>query len=272
MKQRRASLTVRAVPLMAAVLLAGCGGSSSGGPAAPAGGTTTSAGASSSPTGSITVLAAASLTGSFTELAHSFEAAHPGSKVVLSFGASSTLAQQALQGAPADVFASASQKNMDQVVQGGAARGPQVFAKNVMEIAVPPANPAKIMQLSDLARPGVKLVLCQPQVPCGAVAATVLKNAGVQAKPVSLEADVKATLTKVQLGEADAGVVYVTDVKAAGAKVQGIPIPTGVNASTDYPVAVLKDAPNHALADQFVASVLSEQGRSVLSKAGFQAP
>jgi molybdate transport system substrate-binding protein len=253
----------------AALLLAGCAAGSSG--TRPSTGGATSA-ASASATGSITVLAAASLTGSFTELAHRFEAAHPGSKVVLSFGASSTLAQQALNGAPADVFASASQKNMDQAVQGGVASSPQVFARNVMELAVPPANPAAITGLADLARPGVKLVLCQPQVPCGAVAGKVLQKAGVAAHPVSLETDVKATLTKVELGEADAGIVYVTDVKAAGSKVKGIPIPAGVNASTDYPVAVLKDAPNRALAEQFVSYLLSEEGASVLARAGFEKP
>ncbi|HEU4676920.1 MAG TPA: molybdate ABC transporter substrate-binding protein [Motilibacteraceae bacterium] len=263
---------VLAAAAVATLLLGGCGSSSSGAGGPADGAATSSAGATPAPAGSITVLAAASLTGSFTELAHRFEAAHPGSKVVLSFGASSTLAQQALAGAPADVFASASQKNMDQVVQGGAAGAPRVFARNVMELAVPPADPAGISGLADLARPGVKLVLCQPQVPCGALAATVLQKAGVTAHPVSLETDVKATLTKVELGEADAGIVYVTDVKAAGSKVKGISIPAAVNASTDYPVAVLKDAPNSALAEQFVSYLLSEEGSSVLAQAGFEKP
>ncbi|MGN6333078.1 MAG: molybdate ABC transporter substrate-binding protein [Motilibacteraceae bacterium] len=265
------SWTRRLLPPVAAaaLLLAGCASGSSG---SSTGGTEASSGSTAAASGSITVLAAASLTGSFTELAHRFEAAHPGSKVVLSFGASSTLAQQALEGAPADVFASASQKNMDQVVQGGEASGPRVFARNVMELAVPPADPAGITGLADLARPGVKLVLCQPQVPCGAVAGQVLAKAGVAAHPVSLETDVKATLTKVELGEADAGIVYVTDVKAAGSKVKGIPIPAAVNASTDYPVAVLKGAPNRALAEQFVSYLLSEEGVAVLARAGFEKP
>ena len=222
--------------------------------------------------GTVTVLAAASLTGAFTGLARQFEADHPGTEVVLSFGPSSGLAEQVVQGAPADVFASASAKNMQQVVDAGYARSPQTFAKNVLEIAVPPSNPGRVSGLSDLARPGVKVALCQPQVPCGAVAATVFANAGIRVRPVTEEADVKAVLSKVSLGEVDAGLVYVTDVRAAKDAVRGIGIPTGVNASTSYPIATLKDAPNAAAARAFVDLVLSDAGRSALARAGFEAP
>ena len=222
--------------------------------------------------GTVTVLAAASLTGAFTTLGKQFEAAHPGTQVRLSFGASSALAQQINQGAPADVFASAATTNMKQVIDAGGAAAPKNFVKNVMEIAVPPSNPAKVGGLADLARPGVKVALCQPQVPCGAVAAQVFKNAQVTVTPVTLEQDVKSTLTKVQLNEADAGVVYTTDVKAAGAKVTGIPIPADVNASTEYPIAALSKAPNSAGAQAFVDYVLSPAGQTVLTAAGFEKP
>jgi len=162
------------------------------------------------------VFAAASLTESFTALGKKFHEEHPGTKVVFEFGPSSGLAEQIGQGAPADVFASASPTNMDTVVQKGNASDPQDFVTNSAEIAVPPSNPASITQLSDLARPGVKVVVCQPQVPCGKVAAQVFAKAGVTVKPVSEEVDVKSTLAKVTLGEADAGMVYVTDVLAGG--------------------------------------------------------
>jgi molybdate transport system substrate-binding protein len=161
---------------------------------------------------------------------------------------------------------------MDQVVTAKAASDPQTFAKNVMEIAVPPANPAHIAQLSDLAKPGVKVVLCAEAVPCGSTARKVFANAKLTVTPVSNEADVKATLTKVQLGEADAGVVYVTDVLAAGSHVKGITIPADVNASTSYPIATLTSAKNPDLAKAFVAYVLSVDGATVLSQAGFEKP
>jgi molybdate transport system substrate-binding protein len=218
------------------------------------------------------VLAASSLTGTFTTLGKQFEAANPGTTVKLSFGASSALAQQITQGAPADVFASAATKNMDQVTKAGGASKSTNFVKNVMEIAVPPSNPANIATVADLGKSGVKLVLCQPQVPCGATAATVFKNAKVTVKPVSFEADVKSTLTKVQSGDADAGVVYVTDVLAAGSKVKGIEIPADQNASTEYPIAALTKAPNAAGAQAFVDYVLSAAGQSVLTAGGFLAP
>ena len=218
------------------------------------------------------VFAAASLTESFTALGKKFHEEHPGTKVVFEFGPSSGLAEQIGQGAPADVFASASPTNMDTVVQKGNASDPQDFVTNSAEIAVPPSNPASITQLSDLARPGVKVVVCQPQVPCGKVAAQVFAKAGVTVKPVSEEVDVKSTLAKVTLGEADAGMVYVTDVLAAGDKVKGIEIPAAQNASTTYPIAALSKSEHEKQAKEFVDLVLSRDGAAVLTKAGFRTP
>jgi molybdate transport system substrate-binding protein len=229
-------------------------------------------GSSSKATGTVTVFAAASLEEAFTTLGHRFEQAHPGAHVVLSLGPSSGLATQITQGAPADVFASASTKNMDQVVSAGAAAAPRTFARNSMEVAVPPSNPARVASVRDLGRPGVKVALCQPQVPCGVTAATVFARAGVQVHPVSQELDVKSVLAKVTLGEVDAGVVYVTDVKAAGRRVRGIPIPGGVNASTSYPIATLTSAPNPQAAQSFTDYVLSAEAAPVLADAGFGVP
>jgi molybdate transport system substrate-binding protein len=252
---------------LSAALVSGCGSSASSG---STGGS--NSGSSSSLKGPITVLAAASLTEAFTTLGHQFEAAHPGTKVVFSFGPSSGLATQITAGAPADVFASASQKNMDQVTSAGAATSPIAFAKNTMEIAVPPSNPAAIASVSDLAKNGVKIALCQAQVPCGTVAQQIFTNANVTVTPVTQEADVRSVLAKVQLGEVDAGVVYVTDVRAAGDKVKGIEIPAAVNASTAYPIVALTKAPNAAGAKAFVDFVLSSAGSSVLTSDGFAAP
>lgn len=274
---RRPVLIALAAVAAASTLLSGCGSSSGGSgdskssTSAAASGPA-SASSSAAPSGQITVLAAASLTGSFTTIGKAFEAAHPGTEVVFSFGASSTLATQITSGAPADVFASASMKNMDQAVTAKAASNPKPFAKNAMEIAVPPADPAKITQLADLAKPGVKVVLCAQAVPCGATARTVLANAKLTVTPVSNEADVKATLSKVTLGEADAGIVYVTDVLAAGDKVKGIAIPADVNASATYPIAALTASKNPDLAKAFVDYVLSTDGAAALTGAGFEKP
>lgn len=252
------------LPVLALGLTA-CGGSSSS--AKPGSSSSGSRGR-----GTITVFAAASLKEAFTTIGTRFEKAHPGTKVRLSFGASSDLSVQIIQGAPADVFASASSKNMAQVVKDGAATGPTTFTKNVMEIAVPPDNPKQIRSIADLTKPGVKVALCQPQVPCGAVAIQVFRNAKVTVKPVTLEVDVKSTLSKVELNEVDAGVVYVTDVRAAGAKVKGIIIPAAVNASTEYPITPLRHSRNSAAAQAFAAYVLSPAGQQVLGAAGFEQP
>jgi len=267
MRQSVLTLTVVAA---AGLLLAGCGSSSA--PAASSSKPSAPGSSSAGLSGTVNVFAAASLKEAFTQLGKKFEAAHPGAKVVFNFGPSSGLATQINQGAPADVFASASTKNMDQVVTTGAASAPTNFASNVMEIAVPAKNPANVTQLSDLARSGVKVALCQSAVPCGATAAKVFTNAKLTVTAVTQEVDVKAVLTKVTLGEVDAGVVYVTDVRAAGAKVKGIEIPADVNASTKYPIATLTKAPNKATAQAFTDYVLSAEGASVLTAAGFAKP
>jgi molybdate transport system substrate-binding protein len=266
---RRFAATLLTTSLIV-VGLAACGSNNSGTSSAP--GPSASESGSLSLSGNITVFAAASLTESFTELGKQFESANPGTKVTFSFGASSGLAQQINSGAPADVFASASPKNMDQVVDVGGASNPKVFATNKMEIATPPNNPAQIASVNDLAKSSVKTALCQPKGPCGSVAQQVFTNAKITVKPVTLEPDVKSVLTKVQLGEVDAGMVYVTDVKAAGEKVKGVEISDDVNASTDYPIAALTKSGNAAVASAFVDLVLSPAGQGVLTAAGFQAP
>jgi molybdate transport system substrate-binding protein len=252
---------------LAAVALAGCSSSSSGGAAS-----TASPASSSASTASITVFAAASLTGTFTEIGKQFEAAHPGDKVTFSFGPSSGLATQITNGAPADVFASAAPANMEQVVTAGDASNPQDFAKNIMEVAVPPSNPANVKSVNNLAKKSVKVALCQPQVPCGVVAAEVFKNAGITVKPVTLEADVKSVLAQVELNEVDAGMVYVTDVQAASTKVKGVKIPADDNASTLYPIAIISKSSHQSVAQAFVAYVLSPAGQQVLAAAGFEKP
>ena len=264
---RRFAIAFLATALVA-VGLAGCGsGDDSSGSSSSASGSS-----SASLSGSITVFAAASLTESFTTLGQQFETANPGVKVTFSFAASSALAMQITSGAPADVFASASTKNMDQVVSAGDASDPKVFATNVMEIAVPPANPGKVTGVESLASSSVKSALCQPQVPCGVVAQQVFTNAKITVKPVTLEPDVKSVLAKVQMNEVDAGMVYVTCVKEAGDKVKGVEIPADINASTDYPIAALSRSSNAAVAAAFVDYVLSPAGESVLTAAGFQQP
>jgi molybdate transport system substrate-binding protein len=266
---RRFALTVAA---LAAVTVAGCSSSSSS--SAPSGGGSSSpaAGSSALPAGTITVFAASSLKETFTQLGTQFEAAHPGDTVKFSFGASSTLATQITSGAPADVFASAAPKNMNTVVSAGDASNPQDFAVNTAEVAVPPGNPANVTSVDDLAKSSVKVALCQPQVPCGVVATQVFKNSGITVKPVTLQPDVKSVLSQVELGNVDAGVVYVTDVKAAGAKVTGVPISASDNASTTYPIATISNSKNQSIAQAFVAYVLSPPGQAVLSAAGFLEP
>lgn len=253
--------------LATAALLSGCGGSEDAGPGSSPSGST-----SPLVSETINVFAAASLQEAFTALGKQFEAKHPGSKVVFNFGPSSGLATQIGAGSPADVFASASTKTMDQVVAGGDATEPKDFAANTMEIAVPPDNPAGVKAVADLARKGVKVALCQADVPCGVTAAKVIQNAQVTVTPVTEEIDVKAVLSKVDLGEVDAGVVYVTDVRAAGDKVLGIEIPDDVNASTTYPIAALTGSENQGTADAFVDYVLSTDGAAALTAAGFSAP
>ena len=231
-----------------------------------------SSGSSSNKDVTIRVFAAASLTETFTKLGKQFEKDHPGTKVQFSFGPSSGLAEQIGSKAPADVFASASPTNMDTVVQAGDAKDPQDFATNSMEIATPPDNPAGVAAVADLAKPAVKVAVCQPQVPCGKVATEVFSKAGVTVKPVTEEVDVKSVLTKVTLKEVDAGMVYVTDVQAAGDKVTGVEIPGDENARTSYPIATLTGSEHQKEASEFVDLVLSGDGTKVLQEAGFESP
>lgn len=217
------------------------------------------------------VFAAASLTDSFEEIGQRFEAENPGVTVELNLGPSSGLSQQIVSGAPADVFASAAVSNMDTVVEAGLATDPTVFVTNSLEIAVPPGNPAGVEGLEDLTDPEVSVAVCEPEVPCGVVAAEVLSNAGLDVRPATEEADVRSVLTRITLDEADAGLVYVTDVIAAGEDVEGVDIPGDLNAVTDYPIAALEDSQDAELARAFVDLVLSD-GIAVLEEAGFASP
>jgi molybdate transport system substrate-binding protein len=221
----------------------------------------------------VTVFAAASLTESFTTLGKDFEKAHPGTKVTFSFGGSDTLAASITGGAPADVFAAASPKTMAIVTDAKDAVGtPTTFVRNQLEIATLPGNPDKISSLKDLTKSGLKVVLCDKTVPCGAAAQTALTASKLKLTPVSYEQDVKSALTKVELKEADAAVVYKTDVKAAGGKVDGVEFPESANAINNYPIVLIKDAPNAAAAKAFIALVESAEGQKVLAAAGFLNP
>ncbi|MGZ8821895.1 MAG: molybdate ABC transporter substrate-binding protein [Aeromicrobium sp.] len=221
----------------------------------------------------LSVYAAASLKGSFTKIGKQFEDEHEAVTVEFSFAGSSDLAAQILQGAPADVFAPADTENMDKVaVDQLLAAAPVYFASNTLEIATPPDNPAGIKTLTDLAEPGTKVVLCAPEVPCGSAAQTVENASGADIKPVSEEASVTDVLNKVVTGEADAGLVYVTDVLGAGDKVNGIKFPESSEAVNTYPIASLKGSKDAKLATQFVDLVTSDKGQGILADAGFAKP
>ena len=230
---------------------------------------TSSDGATESST--ITVFAAASLTGAFTEIGKRFEAEHDGVTVRFNFGGSADLVAQLQQGAPADVFASADTATMLKASDAELVdAGPDSFASNSLEIATPPDNPARIRSLDDLARPSAKVVLCAAAVPCGAVAHEVEQRSGVDIRPVSEEQSVTDVLGKVISGEADAGLVYVTDVKAAGDKVHGIAIPQSYIVPTTYPIATLKTG--SGLAREFTDYVTGPEGQAILAGAGFGKP
>ena len=241
---------MRAAAALAAVLaLAGCSGPAPA--AAPA---------------SVTVFAAASLAGPFQEIAEAFEAEHPDVDVRLNFGGSSGLAAQIVEGAPADVFAAASPVTMAVVTDALAVGEPEDFATNVLEIAVASGNPGRITGLADFADPGRTIALCAVEVPCGAASAKLFEAVGIAPSVDTYEQDVKAVLTKVELGEVDAGLVYVTDVRAAGGGVTGIEVDS---APVAYPVVALDDRAESAA---FVAFVRSDSGQSILKAAGFGAP
>jgi molybdate transport system substrate-binding protein len=218
----------------------------------------------------LTVFAAASLTDSFTALRHAFQQQHPDINTQFSFAGTPSLVTQIEQGAQADVFASADTANMDRLQSDGFTAGtPQVFARNELEIAVAPGNPKGIRELRDLATPGLIYVTAGPTVPAGKYAAQALAKAGVSVTPKSLETDVRSVLSKIELGEADAGIVYTTDVKAAGDKVVGVKIPDQDNVVATYPIVGLKPAANTAFTQEFIAFVISSQGQATLESFGF---
>ncbi|MEV6051768.1 molybdate ABC transporter substrate-binding protein [Streptomyces sp. NPDC052107] len=237
--------------------------------------TTSDKSTSASPelSGDITVFAAASLKESFTTLGKEFEKQHPGTKVSFNFGGSDTLAASITGGAPADVFAAASPKTMGIVTDKKDAVGtPATFVRNQLEIATLPGNPDKVSSLKDLTKSGLKVVLCDKTVPCGAAAQKALDASKLKLTPASYEQDVKAALNKVELKEADAAVVYKTDVKSAAGKVEGVEFPESAEAINDYPIVLLKNAPNAKAAKAFIALVQSAEGQKVLGEAGFLKP
>ena len=253
----RSRIRLAAVLVVAALVLAGCGGDEPSG------------GSSASPA-EIKVFAAASLTAAFGKLGSDFTAAHPGTKVTFNFAGSQALATQIRQGAPADVFASADTANMGKVRD--LVGTPRNFASNLLQIVVAKGNPKGVNGLSDLSKPDLKVVLAAPEVPAGKYARQALDAQHVAVRPVSLEDNVKAVVTKVALGEADAGIVYLTDVAAGGDKVQGVDIPDDQNVPATYPIATVKASGHRAQAQAFVDLVTGDQGQQVLSSYGFLPP
>jgi molybdate transport system substrate-binding protein len=254
----RSRIRLAAALAATALLLAGCGGGDAGG------------GSGAGSPGELKVFAAASLTAAFNQLGPRFTAANGGTRVTFNFAGSQALATQIRQGAPADVFASADTTNMDKVKD--LVGDPQVFAGNLLQIVVERGNPRGIKRLDDLAGKDVKVVLAAEEVPAGRYARQVLDRAGVTVRPVSLEDNVKAVVTKVSLGEADAGIVYLTDVTAGGGKVQGVDIPMDRNLVATYPIATVKAGRMQDQAQAFVDLVRSAEGRQVLGRYGFLPP
>ena len=221
----------------------------------------------------LTVFAAASLQRPFEEIGRIFEDTHPGVTVRFSFGGSSGLVAQLAEGAPGDVLATANEPTMADAVKDSLVAGdPKPFASNTLQVVVPADNPAGVRTLADLAKPGTQVVLCAPAVPCGAASAALEKAARVDIRPVSEEQSVTDVLGKVRSGEADAGLVYVTDVAWAGAEVTGIDVPEAAAVVNTYPIAALRDAADADLAAEFVALVTGTEGGEVLADAGFRAP
>jgi molybdate transport system substrate-binding protein len=254
-------MKVLAVLCVSLLLFAACGGDDDDDPPSAEG-----------LSGDITVYAAASLTDAFTELGTAFEKANPEASVTFSFEGSSALREQILAGAPADVFASANKSNMDQVVQGGAAASSENFVTNQLQIAVPSGNPGDVTGLADFAKDDLLVGLCAEEVPCGQFGREALGRAGVTPAIDTNEPDVRSLLTKLEAGDLDAGIVYVTDVMAAGDKVEGIEIPDDQNVLATYPIASLTDSGNVEVAEAFVAFVLSEEGQDILASYGFGPP
>ena len=268
---RRRRLSVLVATAAAALTLAACGSAPASGPSETPSATPTAEAVELD--GPITVFAAASLTATFTELAEQFEAEHPGVTVTLNFGGSSGLVTQLAEGADADVFASADERNMTSAQEQNLVTvDPVLFATNTLEIAVPPDNPAGIKVLEDLVEPGLRLVVCAPQVPCGAATQTVASSAGLTLSPVSEENAVTDVLGKVVSGEADAGLVYRTDVAGAGDTVKGIAFPEAALAVNSYPIALLAGSQHPLTAQAFIDFVTGPVGLAVLAAAGFGAP
>jgi molybdate transport system substrate-binding protein len=244
-------------------VISGCGSSNQ----------TTSTSSTTAAGGKLIVFAAASLKKSFTDIGEQFKTDNPGSEIEFNFAGSSDLVTQLTQGAPGDVFASADTKNMDKAAQAGLLAGDPVnFASNTLTIVVAPGNPKKIASFKDLTQPGLSVIVCAPQVPCGSATQKVEKASGVQLNPVSEESQVTDVLTKVTSGQADAGLVYVTDAQGAGNKVTAVAFPEAAGAVNTYPIAVLKQAKNSELARRFIDAVTGEAGQKVLSAAGFAKP
>jgi molybdate transport system substrate-binding protein len=264
--RRRFPLVVVAVAFVAtSALLAGCGSgnkTASSGSNAPA--------SSSTQAGTLTVYAAASLKSTFTELGATFTKENPGTTVNFSFAGSSDLVANLISGAPGDVFASADGANMTKAADAGLVTGTPVnFATNTLTIVTPPDNPKNIASFADLAKPGVDEVVCAPEVPCGAAAVKIETATGVKLSPASEEQSVTDVLGKVISGEADAGLVYVTDAKIAGDKVKPIDFPESKDAVNTYPIAALKSSKSPDMAAKFVALVTGPDGQQVLKTAGF---
>jgi molybdate transport system substrate-binding protein len=267
----RVAVWVAVAATTAALTLAACGsssGSSSSGKSTPS--TTVTA----KVTGTATVSAAASLTEAFTEMGTGFEKVNPGATVTFNFGSSSTLATQIQQGAPADVFASADTTNVQTLSTAGLTDGAgQPFAKNQLEIVTKPGNPKRVTGLGSLATVGV-VSLCGSTVPCGRYADQALTAADVTipADRITRGVDAKATLAAVATGDAEAGIVYVTDTESAGSRVTGVAIPASQNVIATYPIVVLKSAAGNAVAQAFVDYVLSSAGQATLRSFGFVPP
>lgn len=236
-------------------------------------GTSASPAASAPKPGELVVYAAASLTGTFNELKAAFEDANPGSKLTFIFGGSSSLATQINGGAPVDVFAAASPATMKTVTDEGNGEGtPVIFVRNTLEIAVPADNPGDVDSLDDFANDDLDIALCATEVPCGAAADRVFAAAKIGPQPDTRESDVKAVLTKVELGEVDAALVYKTDVLAAGDKVQGIEFPEAEDVKNDYLIVALKESDHADLARAWIEFLQSEEAQQVLEEAGFESP
>ena len=265
---RRVRVLVAVVAL--ALVAAACGSSSKSSASSTSAPPTTAA---SKLSGDLTVFGAASLTKAFGDLKTALATSDPNLKLAYNFAGSQALVQQIQNGAPADVFASADTKNMQKLVDANLVEAPTNFAGNKLMIGVAPGNPKNIKTLADTEKSGVTLVLADKSVPAGNYARQAYAKAGLPApKPVSNELDVKSTLAKVESGDADAAVVYVTDVKAAGDKVEGVEIPDNQNIPASYPIAVVKATKDPQAAHAFVDEVVSGQGRQALQKAGFLPP